>query len=104
MNADLKKRWIEALRSGKYTQGTTYLNYQGKQCCLGVLCLIENEKTSYSPGNPMTLLSSEQRAKFGLSDHMVNKCIAMNDGMLEGRIHSFSEIADWLKANLRTND
>lgn len=32
------KKWVSALRSGKYEQGQEYLNSQNKFCCLGVLC------------------------------------------------------------------
>lgn len=42
MNADIKAKWLEALRSGKYAQGRKYLrriNDDGDRfCCLGVLC------------------------------------------------------------------
>lgn len=44
MNADVKSRWIAALESGDYQQGTGYLKKQGpadprpRYCCLGVLC------------------------------------------------------------------
>jgi hypothetical protein len=33
------KEWSDALRSGEYTQGKTFLQDEdGKNCCLGVLC------------------------------------------------------------------
>lgn len=44
MKADIKRRWVEALRSGEYEQGTgalRQLDEDGKvvgYCCLGVLC------------------------------------------------------------------
>lgn len=51
MKADVKRQWLEALRSGEYTQGQGYLSSsrnvsftsrkkpQGQTyCCLGVLC------------------------------------------------------------------
>lgn len=43
MNADIKKKWIEALRSGQYEQGRSYLRTEhpsgaARHCCLGVLC------------------------------------------------------------------
>jgi hypothetical protein len=39
MNHDVKIRWLEALRSNKYRQGTgTLRTLEGKFCCLGVLC------------------------------------------------------------------
>lgn len=41
MNKELAMKWVEALRSGKYEQGTEYLNNNGKFCYLGELCEIE---------------------------------------------------------------
>lgn len=39
MNEEIKKKWVEALRSGKYKQGEGYLrSADDKFCCLGVLC------------------------------------------------------------------
>lgn len=38
MNKDIKKRWVAALRSGKYKQGASCLkDHNGSFCCLGVL-------------------------------------------------------------------
>ena len=47
MNKELLTRWVEALRSGEYRQGTGRLQYTDydedciKYCCLGVLQHIE---------------------------------------------------------------
>lgn len=43
MKQKIKEKWIDALRSGEYQQGTGYLkviheNGDIKHCCLGVLC------------------------------------------------------------------
>jgi hypothetical protein len=44
VNPDVKAKWLEALRSGDYTQGTGKLagpdveNGEPSYCCLGVLC------------------------------------------------------------------
>lgn len=43
MNARIKARWLKALRSGKYRQGTGHLKKttitgEARHCCLGVLC------------------------------------------------------------------
>jgi hypothetical protein len=42
MKKSVMKRWVAALRSGKYKRGTKYLKQQTngkvKHCCLGVLC------------------------------------------------------------------
>lgn len=41
MDPDVKRKWVEALRSGKYRQGKKFLmtvkNKRASYCCLGVL-------------------------------------------------------------------
>ncbi len=45
MNAQWKQKWIQALRSDKYSQGTWALRDKSNRfCCLGVLCDIVNPK------------------------------------------------------------
>lgn len=36
--AENRRLWVEALRSGEYTQFAGYLNRNNKYCCLGVAC------------------------------------------------------------------
>jgi len=38
MNSQIKQKWIDALRSGKYHQGQSKLYSGDGFCCLGVLC------------------------------------------------------------------
>lgn len=38
MNQEVKQKWLEALRSGRYQQGKEFLAKDNKFCCLGVLC------------------------------------------------------------------
>ena len=38
MNPEVKAKWLDALRSGRYRQGVGGLLTEGKFCCLGVLC------------------------------------------------------------------
>ncbi len=38
MNLEIKKLWVDALRSGEYKQGFGFLEQGGKWCCYGVLC------------------------------------------------------------------
>jgi hypothetical protein len=57
MNTQIKQKWIDALLSGKYEQGSEKLRSGTGYCCLGVLCdlysqehnvkweFIENEET-----------------------------------------------------------
>lgn len=52
MDQEVKRRWVEALRSGEYTQGWGHLgkHWEGKKaqyCCLGVLCEVAGEPTTW---------------------------------------------------------
>ena len=38
MNPEVKQKWIDALRSGDYEQGSEKLRSVTGYCCLGVLC------------------------------------------------------------------
>ena len=38
MNSQIKQKWVDALRSGKYTQAQSKLYSGDGFCCLGVLC------------------------------------------------------------------
>lgn len=46
MKPEIKKLWIDALNSGEYQQGRTFLHKDGKFCCLGVLCELYCKKVS----------------------------------------------------------
>jgi hypothetical protein len=48
MKKNIAKKWVKALRSGKYKQGKSYLKQfnsknQPRHCCLGVLCEVYND-------------------------------------------------------------
>lgn len=48
MKKEIAKKWVKALRSGKYKQGKGYLKQfnsknEVRHCCLGVLCELYNE-------------------------------------------------------------
>mgnify|MGYP001337766122 CR=1 FL=1 len=38
MDEEVKEMWAAALESSRYVQGKGRLRYDGKYCCLGVLC------------------------------------------------------------------
>ena len=47
MNKEIKQKWIDALKSGKYKKGKNFLrlsneNGDNQYCCLGVLCELCN--------------------------------------------------------------
>jgi hypothetical protein len=48
MKKEIAKKWVKALRSGKYKQGECYLKQYNEKggfnhCCLGVLCELYND-------------------------------------------------------------
>ena len=48
MNKEIKDRWLIALRSGDYIQGTGSLKIDDSFCCLGVLCdILQKDLNTY---------------------------------------------------------
>src|SRR5579859_5395879 len=96
---ELKTEWVEALRSGKYVQGTGYLRDANEQfCCLGVLADIINptawgkvEFNAYMFKNSFATLSADilprdiQEVLYTMNDHDKK---------------TFIEIADYIETNL----
>lgn len=112
MDPQLKARWIEALRSGNYVQGRSYLRTDcpdGRHhCCLGVLAeLIDPTKwetDSYltHPGWDPQYDEDGPRAEFNtllpsniLGEMVQAQLATMNDDNI-----SFDEIADYIERNL----
>lgn len=114
---EVKKLWVDALRSGKYTQCRKFLSLNNEFCCLGVLCeeLIRTEqvelKVEQSPffskyyDNNNSMLPSavkdyisiekEDPWKIGNANSLYTILVGMNDDEYK----SFSEIADYIEAN-----
>lgn len=46
MNPEVKKKWIEALKSREYDQGVGGLCVGDRFCCLGVLCDLHARETN----------------------------------------------------------
>lgn len=111
MNKELKTKWLEALRSGKYKQGKTALRtVRDEFCCLGVLCDIvapdkwskPTKNTNYyihmnTGGIPSFSLypGYEQELAPGEASQPLGILIKMNDS---GK--TFAEIANWIEENL----
>lgn len=104
MNTEIKAKWVEALRSGKYEQGKSRLQNCLKQtyCCLGVLCEISPNVQKYGSGYIFAntamhaILTGAFRLQVGLKESQESDLANLND--LEGR--SFLEIADYIEKNL----
>lgn len=128
MDANLKAKWVEALRSGDFKQAQTELHNSASDsyCCLGVLCKVAGATwTSFEkemegddgcylatldhvPVKDGVLLGNTDNEElepaackeFGIPDQSV--LIGMNDGneRLGIKPCSFSEIADYIEKNL----
>lgn len=102
MNAELKAKWIEALRSGRYEQGRERLRSDDGFCCLGVLCdvydssqwVTDPELGGYLYDKAYAFLPTFLPAFAALGPTEATLA-GLND---EGK--SFVEIADYIEANL----
>lgn len=96
-----KKQWARALRSGKYKQGRNLLNHAGRQCCLGVLCLLSGGKEAVAEFRDGNSLTTAAQRFFKMTEHQHNRYIDMNDGGDFLRQHSFKEIADVIEGKMK---
>ncbi len=98
MKPEIKKKWVQTLRSGKFQQGQGCLRQGDKFCCLGVLCELHREEThgEWKLGNylgAVQLPPDEVSNWSGLTSLDRIKTIAgMNDGGV-----SFETIADQIE-------
>ena len=106
MDADIKREWVAALRSGEYKQGRGQLCIDDHYCCLGVLydACIDGEWVRGPGGGWSIGPHGVQTANLpfpvcdaiGLRLGDQDRLIRMNDGGHK----SFAQIADWIEANL----
>lgn len=97
MDAELKAKWVKALRSGAYPQTKTYLQSDRGYCCLGVLCVVQGKEPKEIIPKQMDRMTAELPVGLsgGLEDLECSMLAEMNDG---GK--TFSEIADYIEAKL----
>lgn len=110
MNPEIKKRWIEALRGGKYKQGVGCLrSTENEYCCLGVLCDITKQETGgtwrngafggrherdnkYLPAMVASYLGIPPCPKIRVADHSERWLAELNDKKV-----NFTDIADLIE-------
>jgi hypothetical protein len=99
MKAELKSKWVEALRSGNYEQGRGLLRAEDQYCCLGVLCEVAGIECTLSESDGVYAFDGESQLPrddtynaLGLSSKIGENLAYKND---YGR--SFSEIADYIE-------
>lgn len=109
MDADIKAKWLEALRSGKYDQTSGQLRDGNCFCCLGVLCDIFNPKGWEISGgiyewtfgvgpneeHEVGVLPFNFRITYGIEGDIEARLIDMNDDGMP-----FLRIADYIEAKL----
>jgi hypothetical protein len=96
MDAQLKSKWVAALRSGNYQQGKTVLYHPKHEtyCCLGVLCVVHGDslsKLAHACTTNITWFDT------GLDDKQRS---LLGDTMNDSEGKSFAEIADYIEKNL----
>jgi hypothetical protein len=116
MDPQLKRKWLIALRSGRYKQGRDQLKRGRKFCCLGVLADVAGcrwEKTR-NCSLPRPSLYGYTLSSLGLlldmnnhwvSEQAQNKLSSMNDGSpayddYNKKPQSFKQIAKWIQEHL----
>lgn len=108
MDAEIKAKWVKALRSGKYKQGRSALRSATDEfCCLGVLCnVVAPNEWNEAALNGIAFTHGKHRAgsvpmpeytsPIGIEHDQVSKLWKLND--FDGR--NFREIADYIEQNL----
>jgi hypothetical protein len=107
MDANIKQKWVEALRSGEYKQAQYGLKRQGGFCCLGVLCDLhdntkwENDEDGYSfyqIGDEIqsTWLPESLEKELAIPSSELSNLVTMNDADNK----TFAEIADYIEQKL----
>ncbi len=94
MKKEVAKKWVKALRSGKYKQGQSWLKQydkkgQERHCCLGVLCELYNDemkkKHKKSLNSKIVDGWAAQRISFNKNDQglpaVVKKWAGMKDSL-----------------------
>lgn len=107
MDPEVRRRWLEALRSGEYAQGIGYLRSVAGFCPLGVLLDVSSDNLE-GTWNPVAtnhysfdlggdrLLKEIPSDFFGISEKNLETIMACNDRYR----YSFDVIATWIENNV----
>lgn len=108
MKKEIRDKWVEALRSGKFPQGRGNLFNGRRYCCLGVYAItIGCSKAHIRPHSNLHGVLGVDLSVFNtptLRGEIVCDDLAqMNDGTGDGG-RTFNEIADWIEQNIPATD
>ena len=104
-----QRKWVEALRSGRYEQGPSYLCKEGNYCCLGVGCKAFEVKARFIEGGGFFLFGEQETS--GFAPEELVQALALYSDMgdcADGQLpltaqndagRSFAEIADLLESD-----
>lgn len=105
MDAQLKRKWVKALRSGRYKQGdATLRDEKGRMCCLGVLMHIQG--VDWKAVNDRITETLPKGFNAGLTRRQRNILASKNDGSFcrstDGHMEyqNFKQIADYIESHL----
>lgn len=92
MNPEIKAKWVAALRSGKYQQGTGYLkrreanSAEYQHCCLGVLCelALEDGLKITTEERPAYMAHNTISVTFGIETTTLPPEVSKWAGMTDG--------------------
>lgn len=104
MDAALKTKWVDALRSGEFEQRGSFLRRGGKHCCLGVLCEVAGLEIKPDTGNGIVGVPSGKDDYQPIYDLLGDPELAStlwrkNDGNGVPR-ETFHEIATYIEKNV----
>lgn len=104
---EFKKKWVAALRSGKYKQGEYNLydsHNNNSYCCLGVACKvagIRNSRIDQIATIPVGMKDIPEMLQGASEDNkLVEKLTTWNDGNLFQPRRSFKWIASYIERYL----
>ena len=103
MLEDVKKNWLEALRSGRYLQSRSKLRSESGFCCLGVLCDILDPDAwtneifgrKWGPDQLGMVLSDSMLSNLRIPRSVQSTLTNKNDTG-----HNFNDIADYIEETL----
>jgi len=114
MKKEIAKKWVKALRSGKFKQAESFLKIDyddgnPTHCCLGVLCELYNDEMRKSKKKTLPVRSSDNflprkvmnwagmQSRDGKFGYYESDLTRMNDG---GK--SFKVIANTIEKNVKS--
>lgn len=96
---EIKEKWIDALRSGEYSQTSRSLRDKNGYCCLGVLARVCGYSENELRGKEF-LYSKNFPNVPEILQGLYSKTYVFELSNMNDTGYSFTEIADWIEQNL----